>query len=147
MAEWSRVDALHLAQSGHYCVALVGPHARGSIDAAAASLMGREEMGQGSSCYRGSFRWPTDGKMGWRGTEKAPVSFSCLKTQNLGKSGDPWSRNGAPRDTNLRARYAVRAQTDGMSWTLSMAFPCHLFFFLLFVNFSALAVGPLAGTD
>jgi hypothetical protein len=84
-----------LAQSGRYCVAVVGPHARGSTDAAAASW-GKgivEQMGQGrqlvlpqTSTTKLQMAHRRQDEMEERGGRRQrPFPLPCLRTQTLGK--------------------------------------------------------------
>ncbi|KAL7913301.1 hypothetical protein GGI35DRAFT_442623, partial [Trichoderma velutinum] len=95
----------------------------------------------------GMERWP----------ETAPVSLSWVQSQNLGKSGDAWSRNGVPRDTNLRTGYpdpVPRIGTLSMAFFLSFSlslFPAISFFIFQLGFFSFFLLRgrgtPLARTD
>ncbi|KAL6832984.1 hypothetical protein V8C40DRAFT_236595 [Trichoderma camerunense] len=73
----------------------------------------------------GMERWP----------ETAPVSLCWVQSQNLGKSGDAWSRNGvpSPRDNKPPDRISRPGATD---WD---TFHGNFFFLLLFpaISFSS----------
>ncbi|KAL7956904.1 hypothetical protein V8C34DRAFT_198057 [Trichoderma compactum] len=63
--------------------------------------------------------------------ETAPVSLSWVQSQNLGKSGDAWSRNGVPRDDKPPDRISRPGATDWDTFHGPFSFSFFSFFFFL----------------